>query len=173
MIPSGNSLSSTWQIRPAVPADFEFLKLMLYEAAFWRPGQRRTPFHVALADPRLKVYLENWGRTGDTALVAVDSRGQPVGAAWYRFFTTRDSAYGFVGEAIPEVTIAVVPARRRRGIGTALLQALLALARKEDLRSLSLSVELDNPALGLYERLGFVAVKQTGNACTLQVNLTV
>ena len=173
MIQTGSSRSSEWQIRRAAPGDFDFLKLMLYEAAFWRPGLRRPPFHAALADPRLARYLQNWGRAGDTALVAVDSSGQPIGAAWYRLFAAGDPGYGFIAAGIPEVTIAVVPAHRRKGTGTALLKALLALARKEGLTALSLSVEQDNPALELYERLGFVRIKPTENSWTLQVNLTV
>jgi GNAT superfamily N-acetyltransferase len=106
-------------------------------------------------------------------LVAVDSRGHPIGAAWYRLFTTGDPGYGFIAAGIPEVTIAVVPAHQRKGVGTALLKALLALARNDGLAALSLSVEQDNPALELYERLGFVKAKRTDKAWTLQVNLTV
>ena len=106
-------------------------------------------------------------------MVAVDSSGQPIGAAWYRLFAAGDPGYGFIAAGIPEVTIAVVPAHRRKGTGTALLKALLALARKEGLTALSLSVEQDNPALELYERLGFVRIKPTENSWTLQVNLTV
>lgn len=48
--------------------------------------------------------------------------------------------------------IALLPAWRGRGIGTRCLQALT-----DSGRSLSIQVEIHNPARRLYERLGFVA----------------
>jgi ribosomal protein S18 acetylase RimI-like enzyme len=53
------------------------------------------------------------------------------------------------------VDIALVPASRRRGLGRALLSAVLAAATAAG-ATVSLSVEVGNPASGLYERLDFV-----------------
>lgn len=50
--------------------------------------------------------------------------------------------------------IALVPGARRRGIGTRLLQAVLERARSEG-SEVTIHVERDNPALALYQRLGF------------------
>ena len=50
--------------------------------------------------------------------------------------------------------IALLPAYRRKGIGTALIRELQETARS-DSKSLSIHVEKFNPALRLYERLGF------------------
>ncbi len=50
--------------------------------------------------------------------------------------------------------IALLPAWRRRGLGTAILQAVLAHARSAG-RSVSIHVESFNPAQRLYARLGF------------------
>ena len=45
---------------------------------------------------------------------------------------------------------------RRQGVGTALIEAIEAKARRESLRSVSLEVALDNhAAIHLYERLGY------------------
>ena len=52
------------------------------------------------------------------------------------------------------IDITLVPAFRRRGIGTGLLRALIAEA-EESGRKLSIHVELNNPARTVYERLGF------------------
>jgi ribosomal protein S18 acetylase RimI-like enzyme len=52
------------------------------------------------------------------------------------------------------VDISLLPAFRGRGIGSALLQELMAEAAESE-RSLSIHVERNNPALRLYERLGF------------------
>ena len=50
--------------------------------------------------------------------------------------------------------IAVLPAYRREGIGTALIRELQETARSTA-KSLSIHVEKFNPAIRLYERLGF------------------
>ncbi len=56
----------------------------------------------------------------------------------------------------------VVPAWRGRGVGGALLDALVDAARDAGSVALSLSVEPDNPARRLYERLGFHRVGEVG-----------
>ena len=68
---------------------------------------------------------------------------------------------------MPELAIAVRAEARRLGVGEALLLALLAHAGAQGVEEISLSVELDNPALRLYERLGFRRVGRVGGAWTL------
>jgi ribosomal protein S18 acetylase RimI-like enzyme len=100
--------------------------------------------------------VKGWGRPGDTVLIAVDD-GFPVGAAWYRLFRKGLRGYGYVDDETPELAIAVVPSRRGRGIGEALLEALCTRAETDGYKALSLSVERDNPALvSFYEEHGFV-----------------
>jgi predicted GNAT family acetyltransferase len=55
----------------------------------------------------------------------------------------------------------VTPAFRGRGIGTGLLEELIAEAGASG-RSLSVHVERQNPARSLYERLGFVPAGEHG-----------
>jgi GNAT superfamily N-acetyltransferase len=90
-----------------------------------------------------------------------------VGAAWYRLFGAQEDSYGFVDEKTPEVTIGVEPGHRGGGIGRALLEALARSARAHGYSTLSLSVEEENPALRLYERVGFERRSQGGRPCTL------
>jgi ribosomal protein S18 acetylase RimI-like enzyme len=148
-----------WTLRPLDDGedDRRFLVSMLYEAATWQPGPRRAPAEV-LTEPENARYAAGWGRAGDFGLVAVADDGERLGAAWYRLFRTAEPGYGFVGEDVPELSVAVRPGCRGRGIGTALLTGLIAHARSEGL-SLSLSVEEANPALRLYLRLGFRPVR--------------
>jgi ribosomal protein S18 acetylase RimI-like enzyme len=148
-------------IRSAGAADVLFLEEMLFEAVHWRSGVRRPPLEKTLAEPQVARYVERWGRPGDAGLVAVHDE-LPVGAAWYRLFTAARPGYGFVDEATPELTVGVVVGERGRGVGTALLGALLDEARRAGFEAISLSVEPDNPAVGLYERAGFTRVGGAG-----------
>ena len=113
-------------IRRAGAQDLPFLRDMLRHAYYARWGTD--------ADVPLERYVAGWGRPGDTALVAIDEF-QPVGAAWYRTFSADEPGYGFVDEETPELTIAVVPSRRGKGLGEELLGELLGQARAEGLRA--------------------------------------
>jgi len=157
------------RIRPArFPTDQPFLREMLYEAATWR-GEPCPPIDEVLARPEISLYLNAWGRASDTALVAEDESGERLGAAWYRLFTPDAHGYGFIDSSVPELTVAVRGAARGRGVGKALLLALIARATDDGLNTLSLSVEKDNPALRLYERLGFKSVADNGDTLTMRL----
>ncbi len=96
---------------------------------------------------------------------------EPIGAAWWRWFSAADPGFGFVDEAVPEVSIGVLEDRRGQGIGTLLMQELIAAAGARGLAALSLSVESDNPAARLYRRLGFVAVGRVDASLTMRLDL--
>ncbi len=59
------------------------------------------------------------------------------------------------------IDIALLPEYRNDGIGTALLQDLLAEATETG-KPLSIHVEKFNPAMRLYERLGFTSIADQG-----------
>ena len=100
-------------------------------------------------------------------MVAVSPTGIGVGAAWLRFWSAEEHSYGFVAPEVPELGLAVRAELRGRGLGTRLLGALRERAAAAGIRQLSLSVELENPALRLYERCGFRRVGRVGGAFTL------
>jgi ribosomal protein S18 acetylase RimI-like enzyme len=145
-------------VRRAGPNDIPFLRDMLRHAYYWRVDPS--------AELPVSRYVDGWGRKGDVALVAIDDF-RPVGAAWYRLFSEENAGYGFVDEQTPELTVAVVPNRRGRGIGAELLTALLDQARRAGYHAVSLSVEPENPALHLYENHGFQKLDERGAAWTM------
>lgn len=56
----------------------------------------------------------------------------------------------------------VAPRQRRRGVGSRLLQAVIAWAKNRNLHALILEVTSTNrPAIGLYEHCGFAATGRT------------
>jgi L-amino acid N-acyltransferase YncA len=157
-------------IRPATKDDAEFLKTMQYEAARWNPDWPREPMEEVLDEPILRRYHQGWGREGDGGVVA-EIEGVAVGAVWYRLFTEEEPGYGFVDEKTPEVSVAVAPLHRRKGIGGTLLRAAMVQAREEGYRSLSLSVAAHNRSRMMYQRVGFEQVGEQGDSWTMLVNL--
>ena len=147
------------EIRDLRGDETAFLRDMLFAALDWKQGRRLPPKFVVLRIPQAAIFHRGWGRPGDTALVAEED-GVRLGLAWYRFFTDAEHGEGFVDEATPELAIAVVDGHRGRGVGTALLAAVHARARADGIDRISLSVDHDNPARRLYERLGYVALAE-------------
>ncbi len=163
--------TSDWRIRPGRTSDRSLLEAMLIEAACWRSAERRPPSAEMLARPELAIWLADWGgREGDTAVVAEGRSGVPLGAAWFRFWSVDRHSYGFVSPDVPELAIGVYALARGRGVGRNLLKALLAAAAVQGIARVSLSVEVDNPALRLYRRVGFQTVGRSGNAWTMQID---
>jgi ribosomal protein S18 acetylase RimI-like enzyme len=151
--------------------DLPFLREMVYEAAFWRTDVGRPPLDVALSEPDLAPYVRYWGRRGDDGLIArID--GRPVGAVWVRRFDDDDHGYGYVDERTPELSIAVASEHRGHGIGRCLAAAMLVQLRLQGTRQVSLSVETDNPALQLYESLGFTQRLTAEGAVTMVRDLS-
>jgi ribosomal protein S18 acetylase RimI-like enzyme len=160
-------------LRPATSADAGFLREMLAETIGWDrpPGEDPPALEEILGIPQVADYVQDWGRAGDHGVVAEED-GRPVGACWLRRFTEAHPGYGFLGEDVPGIGLAVVPEYRGRGIGKALLRAAIELAGADGVSTLSLSVETGNErARRLYERAGFVAVGREGGSWTMRLDL--
>lgn len=147
---------------PATDADLPFLRAMLAKAAF-PPGTPRPA--DPLADDHVARYLDGWGRPGDLGLVAWEA-DRRVGAAWTRRMSADRAGYGFVGPDVPELTVAVAPADRGRGLGRALVGGALDQAAAHGTARVSLSVaDAVNPAAAhLYRTLGFAEVAREAGA---------
>jgi GNAT superfamily N-acetyltransferase len=139
------------------------MRSMLAHAYAWR-------VNAFEADIPLTRYVDNWGRAGDLAIIAHET-GNRVGAAWFRLFPASEPGYGFVDEQTPELSIAVVPSRRRHGLGQELMDGLLAAARGEGHHAVSLSVEADSPAVAFYERNGFERVRDADGGVVMRKQL--
>jgi GNAT superfamily N-acetyltransferase len=159
-------------IRLATADDAPFMWDMLWEAAAISDEMKALGKATALRRPEVAKYLTEWGRPGDAGCLFLNDRNEPVGSAWYRLFPRENPGYGFVGEEIPELTIGVLENARGQGAGSAMLQYLLAHARKKGYAAISLSVDRDNGARKLYERYGFVDAgvsQETDSSVTLVI----
>jgi GNAT superfamily N-acetyltransferase len=157
-------------IRLGNKGDLPFLQQMLFEAFFWNPDTPRPTMNEFFANPDFQMLLSNWGRAGDKAVVA-EEKNTSVGAAWYRFWTRSHHSYGFVAPEIPEIGMAVCSTQRSRGIGRALLRALIGEARNDGIPAVGLSVAPLNLARYLYESEGFVKVGESGTSWTMMIHL--
>jgi len=159
-------------LRLLVRRDEAFLRLMLREADRWRlpVDAPRPPLTEILADPHLALYVQSWGRPGDDGVLA-EAGGEPIGACWLRLFTEESHGWGYVAPDVPELSLAVAPGWRRRGVGSLLLTGAVARARELGCAGVSLSVMPDNPARGLYERLGFLKVADVEASWTMMLPL--
>ena len=148
--------------RAATPDDEPFLWRMLAHASWAEPDEdvQRVP--------HLQRYVAGWGRAGDLGVIGEteDAQGagtggavrRPVGAAWLRLPTEDDRGNEvFVAPDVAELSVAVEPDRRGTGLGGRLLGELIDRARGDGrYAGVVLSTRMENPAVRLYERLGFV-----------------
>lgn len=141
-------------LRPATEADREFL-LELYA------GTREQELaQVDWADGARAAFLEHQFSAQDqhyrsnypgATLDVIEVDGERAG----RLYVYRGE------DDIRIMDIAMAASFRGRGIGSGLLEGLMAEARSSG-RSLSIHVEAQNPARSLYDRLGFVPVGEHG-----------
>lgn len=159
----GAIILTDFKIRPETEEDIDFLWEMLYQAIFIVEGGTK-PSREILKQPDIIQYLYDWGRQGDIALIATDSRENPVGAIWARLFDETNKTYGYIDENTPVLSMALLPEYRGKGIGNLLLNEMIRKAKDSGFSSLSLSIDPKNPALRLYERHGFVKVGIDGTS---------
>lgn len=153
-------------IRALTLADEPFLWEMLYQALFILPGAEPFPPEVT-RQPEISRYVEGWGRAGDSGFIAIcENSQQPIGAVWVRLMNGDNKGYGYVDDETPELTIAIAPEFRGKGIGSELVSRQLADTKLHH-RAVCLSVSADNPALRLYKKLRFETVKTDGTSLTM------
>ncbi len=157
-------------IRPLTQTDEPVLWEMLYLAIHVPAGETSPPPEV-VRQPELARYVQDWGREGDLGYAAVDAKsGELMGAAWLRLWSGRDQGYGYIDDETPELSIALRPASRGRGVGTVLVEHLLETAVAH-FTAVSLSVDPENPAVHLYRRLGFEEMGMAGASLVMKKDL--
>lgn len=153
-------------IRNLEESEFDFLTDMLYESI--HIPEDKPNKEVLINSNHIKKYLEDWGRNGDTALIALNANNQAVGAVWYRLFTENNKGYGYVDSNTPELGIAVTKEVREMGVGTLLMKKIIHQAISEGYKSISLSVDPENSsAVHIYKKLGFKDYGVSGTSITM------
>lgn len=151
--------AKNYKIRDLAPIEREidFLTTIVYVAHY--PTRSPIPdAETARHVPHVSLWTDEWGKKGDRALVAYRGN-QLLGAACYRLFSFSDQVAGFLNEQTPVLLLAVLPQYRKHGVGRYLLTTLMQRAKDASLPALSLAVTIRNPAITLYERVGFRSVQ--------------
>lgn len=132
------------------------LSNFLYEAIFV-PSGMQPPSRDILADHQVQVYVQDFGKqTGDFGLFA-EVEGVIAGAVWARIMED----YGHIDNETPSLAIALYKEYRGKGVGTALLQAMLKLLQEHGYEQVSLAVQKENYAVKLYTACGFRVYRES------------
>lgn len=141
-----------YEVRHIRQDEWPLLEGFLYEAIFVPEGfEGEVPRSVIRDDPKCRAAYEGFGALPDDRAVVAEVGGEIVGACWVR---TTDE-YGHIDDETPSFSISLYKPFRGKGIGTAMMRAMLDELRDAGYVRYSLSVQKENPALLLYERLGF------------------
>ncbi len=141
----------------ATEHEIDFLATVVYIAHY--PTRFPIPnAQIARHMPPVSLWIDQWGKKGDMALIA-QQEDQFLGAACYRLFSARDQAAGFLDQQTPVLLLAVLPQYRDHGVGRRLLATLMQRAKEASFSALSLAVTIHNPAISLYEHTGFHPVR--------------
>ena len=140
------------KIRRIRADEWPLLEDFLYEAIYVPEGfAGKLPRSLIYDDPKCRAAFEGFGTLPDDRAVVAEVGGEVIGACWVR---TTDE-YGHIDDETPSFSISLYKQYRGQGLGTAMMRALLGELRDAGYAWASLSVQKENPALRLYERMGF------------------
>lgn len=147
-----------YEIRPLRAEEADLLSDFLYEAIFVPEGAAAPPRSI-VEQPELQVYIAGFGTLKDDAALAAEVGGKAVGVIWARIMDD----YGYVDDGTPSLAMALYPEYRGLGMGTALMREMLTALAEKGYRQVSLSVQKENYAVGMYRKAGFEVIRDNGD----------
>jgi GNAT superfamily N-acetyltransferase len=127
------------------------------------PGCRRMRFSSPVPDDYIRAYVRGVGGTR-SVILGCFINGWLRGAAELR---SREADWG----AEAEIAFSVERAWQGRGIGTALMEAVMAAARARGIERLDLSYHSVNHRMGALARKVAASIDMAGDECIANVNL--
>ena len=104
--------------------------------------------------PELKLYYDSFGTGTSENCIVADDGGKVIGAVW----TGIMNDYGHIDDDTPSFAISLYKEYRGRGIGTRMMNEMLALLKEKGYKQASLAVQKANYAVRMYEKVGFNTV---------------
>ncbi len=144
-----------YAIRELKQGEAGILDTFLYEAIFIPEGVNAPPKEI-IRQPELQVYVAGFGKQKSDICYVAEASGNIVGAVWTRIMND----YGHVDADTPSLAISLLKAYRNYGIGTELMKQILVRLRAEGYGQVSLSVQKNNYAVGMYRKVGFQIVDE-------------
>jgi len=117
--------------------DFSFARGLYFETMRWAIERI-----FGWDEAHQQETFARWFKPNEVSIVTADG----IDVGWIQQRPDRDTIF--------LASIYVVPTMQRKGIGTDVIQTLLGLARERS-QAVTLAVMKINPAVALYERLGF------------------
>lgn len=142
-----------YMIREMKTQECGLLNNFLYEAIFIPEGMN-PPKRDIINEPELQVYIKDFGSKKDDLCFVAEADCKIVGAAWVRVMDD----YGHIGDGIPSFAVSLYKEYRGHGIGTGLMERMLEELKIRGYKQASLSVQKNNYAAKMYQKLGFEIV---------------
>ena len=142
-------------IRKIRKEEYYLLEDFLYEAIFIPDGAKK-PSKEIIKNAELQVYIKNFGNYKDDNCVVAEYDNKIVGACWTRIMND----YGHIDNETPSFAISLYEEYRGKGIGTELMKNMLMLLKSKGYKKASLSVQKNNYAVKMYEKVGFKVVNE-------------
>lgn len=151
---TGDRAAGAVTLRPATDTDYDFMRRLYHSTR--EEEMKHFPFNdtekVIFLNEQFAAQFQHYKLhypTCERNIIELD--GQPVGRLWVDEWK----------DQIRLVDIALMPPHRGSGIGTRLVRDVLARGAAAG-KPVTIHVEGFNPALRLYQRLGFVHVDTNG-----------
>jgi ribosomal protein S18 acetylase RimI-like enzyme len=132
---------------PLLAAIYASTRLEEVATTGW-PAEMQQQFLAQQADAQHRHYRRHYP---DAEWLLIERGGEPIGRLYLEEWSSEFRL----------IDIALLPGARGGGVGSAILDDLMAMCRAAG-KSLSIHVERNNPALSLYLRLGFTKIDEHG-----------
>lgn len=140
------------RLRPYQSEDFDFARQLYFETMRW--AIERV---FGWDQNQQEASFAGWFNEDEVSIIVADA----IDIGWIQRRVDPDAI--FLG------SIYIAPRMQRKGIGTCVIQMILDLAR-EQFRPVTLAVMKINPAIALYERLGFRITHEDENKFYLRAD---
>ena len=113
-----------------------------------------APPKSIINQPKLQVYIADFGKKKDDIGLVAEVDKRVVGAVWVRIMND----YGHIDNHTPSFAISLYKDYRGFGIGTNLMKKMLHILKDRGYKQASLAVQKTNYAVRMYQKTGFEIV---------------
>lgn len=142
------------RIRELRENEYDKLEELLYEAIY-QPDEDHPVSREVLKIPEVHAYIKDFGKRKDDYALIAESDEHIMGGVWVRILSEEVKGYGNIDSETPEFAISLFKEYRNKGIGTALMKAMIGHLKEKKYRRASLNVKKENYAVNLYKKVGF------------------